>query len=159
MASSSVQRTTSSAVTDLAVAEPPAPPDQRADAEEEAGPPTSPTQPMLVTPEQVRPFPKARARKRDAKKCRRQGSTRILIDTPVKQQIENEELIRKEKNKEGRPTKRSLQLKRVRKDDRRPQHISKMKKVRSSVDDTCKKAQLSTVTQEIRSSVRCGAVA
>jgi hypothetical protein len=80
------------------------------------------------------PFPKAGGRKHDVKKDRRRGSTRTLTDTPVKQQIENEELIGKKKQ----GTTRSLQLKRVSKDDKRFQHISKKKK-RSSVDDSCKK--------------------
>jgi hypothetical protein len=52
---------------------------------------------LLVTPEQIRPFHKAGVRKRDGKSTRKRGSTRILTDTPVKQQIENEHAIRQAK--------------------------------------------------------------
>jgi len=85
---------TSIAVIDLAPVEHAAP-HEHADAMEEVGLLASPAQHAVITPEQIRPFPKAGVCKRDAKKTIRQGSTRILTDTPVKEQIDNEKLSKK----------------------------------------------------------------
>jgi hypothetical protein len=98
-------------VIDLAPVEPAAP-HERADAMEEVGVLSSPAQLSLITPEQIRPYPKAGVRKRDAKQTGRRGSTRILTDTPVKEQIENEKLSKKLRQCKTVP-KKSLQLERV----------------------------------------------
>jgi hypothetical protein len=101
---SSTQQTTSLAVIDLASVEPAAP-HEHADAMEEVGLLSSPAQHAVITPEQIRPFPKARVRKQDATKTGSQGSTRILTDTPVKEQIENEKLSKKLRNARQVPKK------------------------------------------------------
>ena len=148
---SSTQQTTSIAVIDLAPVEP-ATPHEHADAMEKVGLLSSPAQHAVITPEQIRLFPKAGVRKRDAKKTGRQGSTRILTDTPVKEQIENEKFSKKLRKCKTGP-KKSLQLERVsnvkglslkKKRTMDPEDINqemkKKKKAHSSGDnsDTCK---------------------
>ncbi|KAK2718207.1 hypothetical protein QYM36_005505 [Artemia franciscana] len=49
-----------------------------------------------VTPEQVQPYPKAKPRVLSGR-GRKKGSTKILTDTPVKRQIEEQEAKRKDK--------------------------------------------------------------
>ena len=56
------------------------------------------SQHVLKTPEQIRPFPKAGARKRDAN-VKRKRVSRILTDTPEKQQIEQEQAERNAKKR------------------------------------------------------------
>lgn len=51
----------------------------------------------LVSPEEIRPYPKAGSRKSDSKVCRRKGNTRILTDTPVKLQLQRDAEVRIEK--------------------------------------------------------------
>ena len=53
-----------------------------------------------MTPEQVRPYPKAKPRVQSGR-GRKKGSTKILTDTPVKRQIEEEEAERKDKKARG----------------------------------------------------------
>ena len=53
-----------------------------------------------VTPEQVRPYPKAKPRVLSGR-GRKKGSTKILTDTPVKRQIEEQEAKRKDKKARG----------------------------------------------------------
>ena len=53
-----------------------------------------------VTPEQVRPYPKAKPRVLSSR-GRKKGSTKILTDTPVKRQIEEQEAERKDKKARG----------------------------------------------------------
>ncbi|KAK2719076.1 hypothetical protein QYM36_004789 [Artemia franciscana] len=53
-----------------------------------------------VTPEQVRPYPKAKPRVLSGR-GRKKGSTKILTDTPVKRQIEDQEAKRKDKKAHG----------------------------------------------------------
>ncbi|KAK2709768.1 hypothetical protein QYM36_013440, partial [Artemia franciscana] len=53
-----------------------------------------------VTPEQVRPYPKAKPRVLSGR-GRKKGSTKILTDTPVKRQIEEQEAERKDKKARG----------------------------------------------------------
>jgi hypothetical protein len=55
---------------------------------------------VLTTPEQIRPFPKAGECKPNARKPRKRGSTRILTDTPVKRQLEEEAEQRAQKKKQ-----------------------------------------------------------
>lgn len=50
----------------------------------------------ITTPEEIRPFPKASPRK-GTRKGRKRGETRVLTDTPVKQQIEEEHKVKQEK--------------------------------------------------------------
>ena len=53
---------------------------------------------VQVSPEEIRPFPKAGRRKRTATNAgRKRGETRILTDTPVKQQIERDTQARRMK--------------------------------------------------------------
>lgn len=54
----------------------------------------------IITPEQVRPYPKAKARKIVLRK--RKGKSKILTDTPIKLQIV-EELTLREKKKQKKP--------------------------------------------------------
>ena len=53
-----------------------------------------------VTPEQVQPYPKAKPRVLSGR-GRKKGSTKILTDTPVKRQIEEQETKRKDKKAWG----------------------------------------------------------
>ena len=55
---------------------------------------------VTVTPEQVRPYPKANPRVLSGE-GRKKGSTKILTDTPVKRQIEEQEAERKDKKARG----------------------------------------------------------
>jgi len=53
---------------------------------------------VQVSPEEIRPFPKVGRRKRTATNAgRKRGETRILADTPVKQQIERDTQARRMK--------------------------------------------------------------
>ena len=56
--------------------------------------------PTGLTPEQIRPFPKTACRKRSKSLTRKRGETRILTDTPVKNQLEAE--AKQSKNKQGK---------------------------------------------------------
>lgn len=58
---------------------------------------TSNQTPEIITPEMIRPFPKAAARKKTTRR-RQPGKTRILTDTPEKKMIEEQ---KKNKNKRG----------------------------------------------------------
>ncbi|KAK9696106.1 hypothetical protein QE152_g32125 [Popillia japonica] len=51
----------------------------------------------LVSPEQIRPFPKADARKTSKRGGRKPGRCRILTDTPEKNEIEKQGEVRKQK--------------------------------------------------------------
>lgn len=53
---------------------------------------------ILVSPEQMRPFPKTDARKNSKRDGRKPGTCRILIDTSEKTEIEQHAEIRKQKN-------------------------------------------------------------
>lgn len=53
---------------------------------------------VIVTPEQIKPYPKAGARK--STNQRQKGKSRILTDTPVKVELEQQALKRKQKGKE-----------------------------------------------------------
>ena len=53
-----------------------------------------------MTPEQVRPYPKAKPRVLSGRGSKK-GSTKILTDTPVKKQIEEHEAKRKDKKAQG----------------------------------------------------------
>ena len=55
---------------------------------------------LIVTPEQVRPYAKAASRKQSTR-GKKHGSTKILKDTPVKQQIAAEEEARIRKRKKA----------------------------------------------------------
>lgn len=66
----------------------------------------------VITPEQVKPFPKAGPRKNRNKFGKKPGKTRVLTDTPEKCEIEREQQKRQQKlaDKEGRAIKRKLKL-------------------------------------------------
>ena len=54
----------------------------------------------IVTPESIRPHPKAGPRKASSASVpRRRGETKILTDTPVKRQLETEANLRESKKK------------------------------------------------------------
>lgn len=97
---------------------------------------------VLTTPEQIRPFPKAGERKRDAKKTRKRGSTRILTDTPVKRQIEDEHASREAK-KTNSGSKSLQPKKRGKKDESSAKTAGTQKKRR-----TCNKTKNQTASND-----------
>ena len=70
-----------------------------------------PSSSIAFSPEQVRPFAKAAPRKQSLR-GRKQGSSKILTDTPVKQQIKAEEVARaSRKGKAAKSKPRGVQKK------------------------------------------------
>lgn len=57
-------------------------------AEKQSVTPDKCIKPCIITPEQIKPYPKAGARKRTSNQGRKPGRTRILTDTPEKAVVE-----------------------------------------------------------------------
>lgn len=90
---------------------------------------------IIITPEMVRPFPKAEARKLTNRKGRKKGKTRILTETPEKEElerIENEKLLKGKQN-----VKRKVNLHNDNVDIKKPKRAEQQEQVKSKA--SCKK--------------------
>jgi len=98
------------------------------------------SQHVLKTPEQIRPFPKAGARKRDANVTRKQSRvSRILTDTPEKQQIEQEQAERNAKKRVRKAGRKPATSSLSRKKPSAKGGVKKSgKKMKKAEDEACK---------------------
>lgn len=100
-----------------------------------------PSTSKVISPEMIRPHPKAGPRKRSAVSgCRKRGDTKILTDTPVKRQLEAEAKQRTEKNmKSSRKPQKQLKVRRTNSNQRQKRSSTKSRRSTTSEDsDRCK---------------------
>ena len=101
-------------------------------------PSTSSSPKTIVTPESVRPHPKAGCRKRASTGFRRRGESKILTDTLVKRQLEIEAEEHASKKKKTTKAKKQLQLSKCERKKTPPRKIqqSKPRKLAKRKDDS-----------------------
>lgn len=120
------------------------------------------TEPSPVTPEIIRPFPKAAARK-TKNNGRKKSQTRILTDTPEKKKIQEADTLRKQKqkrsasktgdkNKEnlGKPTPKNKRKKKMKNQD-----IREMVEVETDDSDDVPLAEKMTFASDVDACSSC----